>query len=98
MNHVVGSAALVERLWSVARYILTYERSNMAPELLEAILFLYYNRDMWSLATVHRAHCALRQEKREERIAEKLKSINLYDSDSESEDEEEGKDDGSLCR
>jgi hypothetical protein len=45
MNHVVGSAALVERLWSVARYILTYERSNMAPELLEAILFLYYNRD-----------------------------------------------------
>jgi hypothetical protein len=51
---------------------------------------------MWSLATVHRAHCALRQEKREERIAEKLKSINLYDSDSESEEEEEGKDAGSM--
>jgi hypothetical protein len=51
---------------------------------------------MLSLATVHRAHCALRQEKREERIAEKLKSINLFDSDSESEEEEEGKGDSSM--
>ena len=52
--------------------------------------------DMWSLATVHWVHCALRQEKREERIAAKLKSINLYDSDSKSEEKEEGGDDSSM--
>ena len=61
----------------------------MSPEFFEAILFLYYNRDMWSVGTVHQAHCSLRQEKKEERLAEKLKNVRKWDSDSEVEEEEE---------
>ena len=30
-DHVIGSAAVVERVWSLARYILTTNRSSLSP-------------------------------------------------------------------
>ena len=46
-DHIIGSAAEVERLWSIARYILTTSRTKMAPIVFEAILFLRMNRALW---------------------------------------------------
>jgi hypothetical protein len=47
---------------------------------------------MCSVGAVHQAHCSLRQEKKEERLAEKLKNVRVWDSDSEVEDEKEEED------
>ena len=46
-DHIIGSAAEVERLWSIARYFLTTSRTKMAPIVFEAILFLRMNRALW---------------------------------------------------
>ena len=37
---ILGSAAEVERLWSIATHVLTDEQKNTSPLMLEAILFL----------------------------------------------------------
>ena len=50
-DHVIGSAAVVERLWSVARYILTTNRSSLSPVMFEAVLFLRSNRTLWDVRT-----------------------------------------------
>ena len=50
-DYVIGSAAVVERLWSVARYILTTNRSSLSPVLFEALLFLRSNRTLWDVRT-----------------------------------------------
>jgi hypothetical protein len=44
---------------------------------------------MWSVETVHQAHRSLRQKKKEERLAKKLKNVRIWDSDSEVEEKEE---------
>jgi hypothetical protein len=41
LDHVIGSAAEVEHLWSKARYIMTTSHSRMAPIFIEATLFLH---------------------------------------------------------
>ncbi len=43
LEFVIGSAAEVERLWSMARYTLTTTQSIMSPIVFEAILFLRMN-------------------------------------------------------
>jgi uncharacterized protein YcbK (DUF882 family) len=47
-----GSAADVERLWSVAAYILTNQRRAMTPQLFEALIFLKTNHQFWDLTMV----------------------------------------------
>lgn len=74
-DHVIGSAAEVERLWSIARYILTDQRSKLAPILLEAILFLRFHRNLWDELTVMEARDAVRtteKQNREETLMDRL--------------------------
>jgi hypothetical protein len=52
VSWVLGSAAEVERLWSVAKYILTETRRQMDPAMFETIIFLKINHEYWSQATV----------------------------------------------
>ncbi len=40
LNFIFGSAAKVERLFSMASFVLTRSRKRMTPQLFEAILFL----------------------------------------------------------
>jgi hypothetical protein len=54
-NFVYGSTAEVERLWSVASYVLTKQRRRMTPQLFESILFLRYNERFWDQTTVAEA-------------------------------------------
>jgi hypothetical protein len=72
-DHVIGSAAEVERLWSIARYLLTTLRSQLSPILFEALLFLRLNRTLWNERTVQMAHLAVREQSKNERLEKKLK-------------------------
>ena len=40
VDYICGSAAEVERLWSISRYILTTSRASITPIVFEAIVFL----------------------------------------------------------
>jgi hypothetical protein len=71
-DHVIGSAAEVERLWSVARYILITSRTKMAPIVFEAILFLRVNCALWDERTVMEALLAVRADQKDERLNKKL--------------------------
>jgi len=54
-NFVVGSVAIVERLWSVANYIYCDNRKSMTPMLLEALIFLKTNDELWDVGLVSEA-------------------------------------------
>ncbi len=56
LDHVIGSAAEVEHLWSMARYTLTTNRSIMSPIVFEAISFLHMNHVLWDERTVMWKH------------------------------------------
>jgi hypothetical protein len=72
LDHVIGSAAEVERLWSMARYTLTTTRSIMFPIVFEAILFLRMNCVLWDERMVMEALAAVRADKKDERLQMKL--------------------------
>ena len=44
VDFILGSAAVVERLWSIADRLIDGERNNTSPLLMEALLFLRSNR------------------------------------------------------
>ena len=46
-DFIFGSAAQVEWLWSLAKSILTNQRSSLTPHLFEALLFLKVNKRFW---------------------------------------------------
>lgn len=52
---ILGSVAVVERLWSMAKHILTDDRKRMMPIHLEALMFLKINQGYWSEETVEKA-------------------------------------------
>ena len=72
-DHIIGSAAEVERLWSIARYLLTTLRSQLSPILFEALLFLRLNRTLWNERTVQMACLAVREQSKNDRLEKKLK-------------------------
>ena len=82
LDHVICSAAEPERLWSEARYILTTQRARMAPIMLEAILFLRFNKRLWDERTVMIARSKVREEQREERLAKKARLAEEQDMNS----------------
>ena len=91
-DHVIGSAAEVERLWSIARYILTTTRSRMTPMMFEALLFLRANRELWDETTVQKAMNAVRREQKDERLQKKMDDAAVQEQeygDSEEDDEDE---------
>ena len=44
---IVGSVAVVERLWSTGKYVMPSHRSSMNPYLFESIMFLRFNSRFW---------------------------------------------------
>lgn len=59
-DFILGSAAEVERLWSIAKNVLTDGRSCLHPIQFEALMFLRMNREWWDkkdvAAAIRRAH------------------------------------------
>ena len=62
VDFICGSAAEVERLWSVAKCILTDNRAKLTPAMFEALLFLKTNEEYWDMATVMEAYTRVRNE------------------------------------
>ena len=52
VDFICGSAAEVERLWSIAKHILSSTRSRMTPHLLQALIFLKVNHEYWDCHSV----------------------------------------------
>jgi hypothetical protein len=53
---VLGSAAEVERVWSMAGHVLTEHRASLSPLVFELIMYLKYNSRLWGLAEVVKAN------------------------------------------
>lgn len=68
-SFILGSVALVERLWSLARNVLTDNRKNCSPILIEAILFLKVNSAYWDCTTVAAAISKTRSDRVEAQMA-----------------------------
>ena len=75
LDHVLGSVAEVERVWSWVRYVLTTQRARIAPVLFEAIMFLKFNRDLWDEKTHTVIIQSLRDQKRVERVLTGLRRL-----------------------
>ena len=53
---VLGSAAEVERVWSMADHVLTEHCASLSPLVFELIMYLKYNSRLWGLAEVMKAN------------------------------------------
>ena len=54
-DFILATAVDVERLWSTAKNVLTDRRRGMATMMVQVILFLKENRDLWNCNTVYKS-------------------------------------------
>ena len=71
LKFILASAAEVERIWSMAKYILVQQRKGMSPKLFECLIFLKYNRQFWNKRKVAEAYRKAKDKKSSDR-AKKL--------------------------
>ena len=84
VDFISGSAAEVERLWSICKYILTVNRSGLSPILLEAILFLRINRSFWDIKLVQEAYTNTKEKQRTSRLEREIaEDIGYWDDEME---------------
>ena len=62
VDFILGSAAVVERLWSIADRLVDGERNNTSPLLTEALLFLWENRSYYDMELVRTTFNAVRSQ------------------------------------
>ena len=60
VDFILGSAAVVERLWSIVDRLIDGERNNTSPLLMEALLFLRANIIYWDKELMRTAFNAIR--------------------------------------
>ena len=80
VNYICGSAAEVERLWSLCKYILTNTRSRMTPNLFEALIFLKVNYDYWDAAAVQVAYTDALKGSQSDKIVAMVNQDDDYDA------------------
>jgi hypothetical protein len=67
-NFVLASAAIVERLWSLANYISTDTRKSMTPMVFEVLIFLKVNHGFWKQDLVCTAIAMAKTERSNEKF------------------------------
>ena len=72
VGFICGSAAEVERIWSICKYILTNLRSKLTPVFFEALVYLKINADYWELKTVQDAYTDVLRDTRNERLQKRI--------------------------
>lgn len=77
---ILGSAAHVERLWSVSKYVLTEHRMSMTPQLFEAIVFLRENERFWDMQLVAESIGLAKRRNSEDRLAQRIAHEEYLDS------------------
>ena len=87
-DYILGSVAPVERLWSMAKYVMPDYCSSLDPIHLEALLFLKINHSYWNLYTVDQAFHELRAEVEGEHGGATVARARSQESESESDSDE----------
>ena len=77
LDFVVGSAAEIERVWSMANYILVKERTSMSPIMFEALIFLKFNVSYWDDALILKAYSKALNKQRSERLEKRLEELQV---------------------
>ena len=73
---IMGSAAIVERLWSKADCIYTKRRAGLSPLVFEMIMFLKDNSDLWSIKEVVEADDRRKETNRNSRANRRIHENN----------------------
>jgi hypothetical protein len=71
-NLITGSAAVVESLWSMYDAFNSKRRRVMSPIMVEMILFLKKNMDLWGIEDVARANQSRLKADRSERVEKRI--------------------------
>ena len=72
LDVILGSAAEVERLWSVSSYILLKHCLRMSPVMFEALAYLKANKDLWNEADVIEAMSRRHSDRVQQAVEEEL--------------------------
>jgi len=78
-SFVMGSAAIVEQLWSKGGCVYTSRRFGMSPMVFEMIMFLKENRDLWKINDVVNANKRRKESNRECRANKKIDENNIIE-------------------
>jgi hypothetical protein len=81
MSCILGSAAEVERVWSMADKILQLARFSTSPYLLEVIFFLKFNNKYWDKRTVAKAISLAQEEDSNERCDKEIAQFGLLNDE-----------------
>ena len=73
-DFLLGSAAVVECLWSKLDALIPQRRSGMSPIMVEAILYLKENRELWSIEDVKEALRRVKANEKSERTKKKMQA------------------------
>ena len=71
-DFICGSAAEVEQLWSIAKNVLTNNRSRLTPAMFETLLFLKTNDEYWDILSVQEAYTRARNNTQNSRVTEMI--------------------------
>ena len=75
LDFILGSAAEVERLWSISSYILLKHRLSMSPVMFEALAYLKVNKELWNKTDVIEAM----SRRQSERVLQAMNEDCLHD-------------------
>jgi hypothetical protein len=75
-SFIGSSAAIVESLWSKFDALVDQRRSGMSPVMIEAILYLKENRDLWDINDVRTALKKLKENEKTARFEARLAAFN----------------------
>ena len=78
-HFILGSAAVVESLWSEEDALMTPRRRSMAPITNELILFLKKNEDLWTITDVSLANEDRKKSNRTQRLAKRMAEEKEHD-------------------
>ena len=67
-DFICGSAAEVERLWSICKYILSNLRTNLTPIFFESLVYCKINDGYWDIKNVQDAYTHVLRETQNERL------------------------------
>ena len=75
LDFILGSAAEVERLWSISSYILLKHRLSMSPVMFEVLAYLKVNKELWNKTDVIEAM----SRRQSERVLQAMNEDFLHD-------------------
>ena len=74
LDFLLGSAAIVECLWSKFDALVILRRRGMSPIMVEGILYLKENRDLWGIEDVKEALRRVKENEKKERTKKKMQA------------------------